>query len=137
MVRVMYFLCLSVNLTVCLVNCLVRRVFGSGWDKRIGFGLYQSCWNRGSVARLFGLRWCQRVSGWGLLSYVCVCLSLDSLCIWQVRVSLYCARRMPAYLRCTQCSILLHLIDICFLLYICLWQISQSTLDWVWLSDLD
>ena len=30
-----------------------------------------------------------------------------------------------AHLRYTQCSILLHLIDICFLTCICLWQISQ------------
>ena len=29
------------------------------------------------------------------------------------------------HLRCTQCSILLHLMDICFLTCICLWQISQ------------
>ena len=40
-------------------------VFGSerrGWKggERIGFGLYQSCRNRGSVGRVFGLRWC----GW-------------------------------------------------------------------------
>ena len=41
-------------------------VFGSGWrgrrvgwvDERIGFGLYQSCWNRGSVGRVSVLRWC-------------------------------------------------------------------------------
>ena len=38
---------------------------------------------------------------------------------------MYCAIRIPAHLRCTQCSILLHLIDICFLTCICLWQISQ------------
>ena len=38
---------------------------------------------------------------------------------------LYCARRIPAHLRCTQCSFLLHLIDICFLTCICLWKISQ------------
>ena len=38
---------------------------------------------------------------------------------------MYCAWRIPAYLRCTQCSILLHLMDICFLTCICLWQISQ------------
>ena len=38
---------------------------------------------------------------------------------------MYCAWRIPAHLRCTQCSILLHLIDICFLICICLWQISQ------------
>ena len=44
--------------------CLARdSVGGEGCvDKRIGFGLYQSCWSRGSVGRIsvFGLRWC----GW-------------------------------------------------------------------------
>ena len=30
-------------------------------------------------------------------------LSRDSLCIWQVQVSVFCAWRIPAYLRCTQC----------------------------------
>ena len=54
-----------------------------------------------------------------------VCVSLDSLCRWQVQVSVYCAWRIPAHLRCTQCSILLQLMDICFLTCICLWQISQ------------
>ena len=38
---------------------------------------------------------------------------------------MYCAWRIPAHLWCTQCSILLHLMDICFLTCICLWQISQ------------
>ena len=52
-------------------------------------------------------------------------MSLDSLCRWQVHVSVYCAWRIPAHLRCTQCSILLHLMDICFLTCICLWQISH------------
>ena len=52
-------------------------------------------------------------------------VSLDSLRRWQVQVSVYCARRIPAHLRCTQCSIIVHLIDISFLTYICLWQISQ------------
>ena len=33
------------------------------------------------------------------------------LCRWQVQVSVYCAWRIPAHLRCTQCSILLHLMD--------------------------
>ena len=46
-------------------------------------------------------------------------MSLDYLCIWQVQVSVYCTRR----LRCTQCTILVYLINICFLP--CLWQISQ------------
>ena len=36
-----------------------------------------------------------------------------------------CARRILAHLRCSQCSILLHLIDICFLTCIWVWQISQ------------
>ena len=67
----------------------------------------------GEWMRELGLGWC----------YVCV--SLDSLCRWQVQVSVYCAWRIPAHLRCTQCSILLHLMDICFLTCICLWQISQ------------
>ena len=52
-------------------------------------------------------------------------VSLDYLCRWQVQVSVYCAWRIPAHLRCTQCSILLHLMDICFLTCIWLWQISQ------------
>ena len=52
-------------------------------------------------------------------------MSLNSLCRWQVQVSVYCAWRIPAHLRYTQCSILLHLMDICFLTCICLWQISQ------------
>ena len=52
-------------------------------------------------------------------------MSLDSLCRWQVQVSVYCAWRIPAHLRCTQCSILFHLMDICFLTCICLWQISH------------
>ena len=38
---------------------------------------------------------------------------------------MYCAWRIPAHLRCTQCSILLHLMYICSLTCICLWQISQ------------
>ena len=52
-------------------------------------------------------------------------MSLDYLCRWQVQVSVYCVWRIPAHLSCTQCSILLHLMDICFLTCICLWQISQ------------
>ena len=46
--------------------CLARG--GGGWLcgewMRIGFGLYQSCGNRGSVRRVFvfGLQWCR----WGL-----------------------------------------------------------------------
>ena len=50
---------------------------------------------------------------------------MDFLGKWQVHVSVYCARRIPAHLGCTQCLSLLHHIDICFLPYICLWKISQ------------
>ena len=78
---------------------------------------------------MFGLRWCRWGGGGGLdkgLERWCyVCESPDSLCRWQVQVSVYCARRIPAHLRCTQWSILLHLMDICFLPCICLRQISQ------------
>ena len=52
-------------------------------------------------------------------------MSLDYLCRWQAQVSVYYAWRIPVHLRCTQCSILLHLMDIFFLTCICLWQISQ------------
>ena len=72
---------------------------------------------------VFWLWWCrwgvgldQGLEGWGSV----VCMSLDSLCRWQVQVSVYCAWRIPAHLRCTQCSILLHLMDICFLTCICI-----------------
>ena len=43
-------------------------------------------------------------SGYGTLTRVWrgyVCVSLDYLCIWQVKVSVYCARRISAHLRCT------------------------------------
>ena len=50
-------------------------------------------------------------------------MGLDSLCRWQV--SVYCTRRISAHLGYTQCSILLHLIDIFFLPCICLWPILQ------------
>ena len=58
---------------------------------------------------------------------LCLCelSSLDSLCRWQVQVYVYCAWQIPAHLRCTQCSILFHLMDICFLTCICLWQMSE------------
>ena len=59
------------------------------------------------------VRWC----------YVCVsCESgvCESLCRWQALVSVYRAWRIPELLRCIQCSILLHIMDICFLTCICL-----------------
>ena len=44
----------------------------------------------------------------GHFIYRTVVLCLDSLCRWQVWVSVYCAWRIPAHPRCTQCSILLQ-----------------------------
>ena len=52
-------------------------------------------------------------------------VSLDYLCRWQALVSVYCVWRIPAHLGYTQCSFMLHLIDIGFLPCICLWHISQ------------
>ena len=92
-------------------------------DKKTEFGIYQSCGNRRSVGRMsvFGFRWCEwcrwRVGGGfdqGLEGWAGV---------MQVQVYLCCARRIPAHVRCTQCSILVHLIDICFIP--CLLHISQ------------
>ena len=54
--------------------CLARGGMCGEVDERIGFGLYQSCGNRGSVGRVsvFWLRWCwwvggldQGLEGWG------------------------------------------------------------------------
>ena len=107
-------------------------------DKRIGFGLYQSCRNGGvlDVCRCLGcggvggvggewLWWLdQGLEWWGGVIIVLV-VSLYSLCRWQVQVSVYCDRRIHTQIKYTQYSILLHLIDICFLPCICLWQILQ------------
>ena len=84
------------------------------------------CFCCGGVGGVVG-KWvgglCQGLGGWCSVMSVCV-VSLDYLCRWQIQVSVYCARRIPAHLRVTQCSILLHHIDICFLTCICLWHIS-------------
>ena len=58
---------------------------------------------------------------------LCV-VSLDSLWRWQVQLSVYCARRIPAQLRCTQCSILLQLIDICFITCVSVADIANPDL---------
>ena len=72
---------------------------------------------RGAVgARVWGV--CG-LSGPGLVDVMSVwVVSPDYLCRWQAQVSVYYARRIPAHLRCTQCSILC----------ICLWRISQKKL---------
>ena len=98
-------------------------------DERTGFGLYQSCGNRVSVGRVsvFGLRWCRWGMGRGLggMVWCYVYASPDSLCRWQFQVSVYYVRHIPPSEVYKLCSTLLHLIDICFLPCICLWQISQ------------
>ena len=80
---------------------------------------------------VFGLRWCGwcrwgvgGCSAWDRVwkgGWFHVSVSLDYLRRWQVQVSVYCARRLSAHLSCTQCSMLLYLLDICFLSCICLW----------------
>ena len=57
--------------------------------------------------------------------YVYLCYESGLFMEMEVQVSVYCARDIPVHLRCTQCSILLHLIDFCLLTCICMWQISQ------------
>ena len=61
------------------------------------------------------------LEGWGGVS-------LNSLCRLKVQVSVYCSWRIPAHLRCTQCSTLLNLMDICIITCMCLLQISQTCL---------
>ena len=55
--------------------------------------------------------WARVWVGEVVVMYVCV-VNFDYLCLWQVQVSVNCARRIPAHLRCTQCSILLSVTDI-------------------------
>ena len=65
----------------------------------------------------------------GAWSRVCeggVVLCLCVLCVWIMCVdgrSRYLYILLGGYLRCTQCSIMLHFIDIFFLPCILLWQI--------------
>ena len=55
-------------------------------DERIGFGVYQSCENRGGVGRVsvFGLQWCRWRVGRGLgpgsggVGWCYVCVSCES-----------------------------------------------------------
>ena len=110
---------------------LARGEIGRG--ERIGFGLdnLEGVVGEWDVCHCLvcGGVWVEWVAdfghgGWSGVMYVCV-VSLDYLWRWQVQVSVYCAQRITAHLRCTQCSILLHLIDICFITCICLQPISQ------------
>ena len=84
--------------------CLVRGGMGGKWIR----GLFlQYCENRG-VCNMCLCLGCGSVDGVGGLwmgarSMVWEggVVSLDYLCIWQVQESVYCARRIPAHLRCT------------------------------------
>ena len=114
---------------------------GGEWMRELGLGFTNPLGKQGEcldMCPVFWLRWCGwcrwRV-GWGAWTgvgsgggwcYVCVRCESGFLCVdGRSKVSVYCAWRIPAHLRCTQYSILLHLMDICFLTCICLWQISQ------------
>ena len=122
---------------VCVWLGRVGGVVGE-WMTGLGLGFtnYGGTWGKWDMCLCFGCNgvggvggeWVgglgQGLGGWGGVMSLCV-VSLDSLCRWQLQVSVYCARRIPAHLRCTQCSILFHHIDICFLTCICMWKISQ------------
>ena len=75
----------------------------------------------------------------GVLS-VCVVI-LDSLCRRQVQVSVYCARRISAHLRCILDASRVQLcctlsISASYRVFVCC-KYRKSKLACVWLSDLD
>ena len=82
---------------------------GSGFTNPVGTGDVLDvclCLGSGGVGR--GLD--QGLEGWGGVMTV----SRDSLCRWQVQVSVYGARRIPAHLRFTSAySVCGHILDIC------------------------
>ena len=65
------------------VLCLAQLTCGGEGGERIGFGLYQSCGNNGSVGcvSVFGLWWCRWGVGRALdqgLEWSYVCVSCES-----------------------------------------------------------
>ena len=64
-----------------------------------------------------------------------VLLCLESLCRWQVQLSAYCARRIPAHLMCTHCSIL-TLSIFAYRIFVC-GRHHKSRPVCMWLSDMD
>ena len=109
--------------------CVTRDGVGGFGGERIGFELYQSWRNRGEWGLCFG---CGGVgeewggAAWAMVwegAVVLVCLCCESG--FFVLMAGPGIQRIPAHLRCTQCSILMHLIDLGFLTCICRWQISQ------------
>ena len=93
------------------------RELGLGFTNPVGTGGVLDmclCFGCGGIGGVGG-EWVggldQGRERWGGVMSVCG-VSLDSPCIWQVQVSVYCAWRIPAHMRCTPCSILLPLMDI-------------------------
>ena len=109
----------------CVCACLIG-------GERIGFGLYQSgrqwdmclCFGCGGVGGVGGGGG-ELVGGLGQgLGGCCGVMSVCCESGFFVLMAGPCICVLCwAHLRCTQCSILVHLIDICFLTCICLWQI--------------
>ena len=110
--------------------CLARggRCWGE-WVRGLGLGFTNPRGTGGKWGLCFGCGGGGEGGGLvasgegGVVLSMCL-LRVWIICVDEVQVSVYCARRIPAHLSCTQCLILLHLIDIYFITCICLWQIS-------------
>ena len=107
-------------------------------DKRIGFRLYQSCGNSGSIGRVSMLRWCMwevgREMDQGLEGWWYVCVSCESgFSVWMA--GLYIV--LGGYLR----SIGAPSVQSCFTLSISafyhVFVYGKYRLVCVWLTDLD
>ena len=74
------------------------RGLGLGFTNAVGTGgkwyMCLGCGGVGEWVVYLGL------GGWAGVMSVCV-VSMDCLWRWQVQLSVYCARRIPAHLRCT------------------------------------
>ena len=103
--------------------CLARggewiRGLGLWFTTTVGTGECWTCvcvWIAVVWVEYLGSVWdigtgCERV-GW---YYVCVSYKSRLLYRWKVHVFVYCVMQIPAHLICTQCSILLYFINICF-----------------------
>ena len=88
------------ELDMSMVRGLKGVDVGGVWDMCLCLG----CGGVGAVGGMGG--W--PVSGSGrVVGVMSVCvMSPDSLCRLQLQLSVYCARRIPAHLQCTQCLIL-------------------------------
>ena len=85
--------------------CLAQGGVGGKWIRGLGLGFTNPveiggvldvglCLGCSSVDGEWVGRLVQGVQRWGGVMPVCV-VSLESMCIWQVQVSVYCARRVP------------------------------------------